>query len=89
MCLRVADNGPGVPASERARIFDRFYRVVGNGGRGSGIGLSLVARIAQLHGAAIEVGEGLDGRGFSVEIRFALYPEGAICCVANPVLIGQ
>ncbi len=70
VCLRVADDGPGVAESERGRIFDRFYRVPGNGERGSGIGLSLVARIAQLHGATIEVGVGLDGRGFGIDVRF-------------------
>jgi two-component system, OmpR family, sensor histidine kinase QseC len=68
--LRVADDGPGVPKSEQAHIFDRFYRVPGNGGRGSGIGLSLVARIAEFHHAKIEIGEGLDGRGLGVTIVF-------------------
>lgn len=70
VCLTVADNGPGVPESERSRIFTRFYRLAGNGMRGSGIGLSLVARIAQSHGAVLEVGNGLDGRGLSVAVRF-------------------
>jgi signal transduction histidine kinase len=68
--LRVADDGPGVPKSEQAHIFDRFYRVPGNGGRGSGIGLSLVARIAEFHHARIEIGDGLDGRGLGVTIVF-------------------
>jgi signal transduction histidine kinase len=72
--LRVADDGPGVPEPERERIFDRFYRVPGNGGRGSGIGLSLVARIAQLHGATIAVGKGLDGRGFGIDVWFPAPP---------------
>ena len=69
--LRVADDGPGVATSEQAHIFDRFYRVPGNGGRGSGIGLSLVARIAEFHHARIEVGDGIDGRGLGVTILFA------------------
>lgn len=72
--LKVADDGPGVPESEYERIFDRFYRVPGNGGRGSGVGLSLVSRIAQLHGARIEVGCGIGGRGFGVVLRFAAPP---------------
>lgn len=66
----VADDGPGVPPEERQRVFDRFYRVAGSADRGSGIGLSLVSRIAQLHGAAIEVCEGIGGCGFSVTVRF-------------------
>ncbi|HEU0199781.1 MAG TPA: ATP-binding protein [Burkholderiaceae bacterium] len=73
VCLRVADDGPGVPLDERERIFDRFYRAQGtasNGARGSGIGLSLVASIAKVHGATIEVGAGLDGRGFAVAVWF-------------------
>lgn len=68
--LKVADNGPGVPEHARQHIFDRFYRVPGNGSRGSGIGLSLVARIVEFHGARIEVGEGLEGRGLGVTIVF-------------------
>jgi signal transduction histidine kinase len=68
--LEVADDGPGVPAAEHAHIFERFHRVPGSGGRGSGIGLSLVAGIAQLHGATIETGAGLDGRGFGVRVLF-------------------
>lgn len=72
--LKVADDGPGVPEGEHERIFDRFYRVAGNGGRGSGVGLSLVARIAQLHGASIEVGPGLGGKGFGLTLRFMAAP---------------
>lgn len=74
VCLRVADDGPGVPEAERGRIFDRFYRVPGSGGRGSGIGLSLVARIARRHGAAIETGEGLGGAGFGIDVWFPAAP---------------
>ena len=68
--LSVSDNGPGVPEADRERIFDRFYRAPGNGTRGSGIGLSLVAQIARLHGARIECGTGLEGRGFRIDIVF-------------------
>ena len=68
--LEVNDDGPGVPEEERAAIFARFYRASGGAGKGSGIGLSLVAGIAELHGALIETGEGKDGRGFSIRILF-------------------
>ena len=71
--LCVSDNGPGVPAAERERIFDRFYRVPGTSGRGSGIGLSLVARIAQLHAGVIGMGDGLEGRGFSIWVDFTAH----------------
>jgi signal transduction histidine kinase len=50
--LEVSDNGPGVPASERQRIFEPFYRLAGGSetGRGSGLGLALVLDIARRHG---------------------------------------
>lgn len=70
MRLEVADNGPGVAEEDRSRIFDRFYRAPGSAGRGSGIGLSLVARIAQSHDASVEVGSGLDDRGFAIAVFF-------------------
>mgnify|MGYP003583028118 FL=1 len=70
IALRVADDGPGVPMEDRERIFDRFYRPAGSPERGSGIGLSLVARIARNHGASIHVDDGLDGRGLSVTVFF-------------------
>jgi signal transduction histidine kinase len=75
--LEVADDGPGVPPDEHQAIFQRFHRVAGNRARGSGIGLSLVAGIAQLHGARIETGPGLDGRGFGVRVLFPVAAAGA------------
>ncbi|MET0333786.1 MAG: ATP-binding protein [Rhizobacter sp.] len=69
--LSVCDDGPGVPEAERQRIFDRFYRVPGTPGRGSGIGLSLVSRIANLHQAALDVAHGLEGRGLGITLTFA------------------
>ena len=69
--LEVSDDGQGVPEAERELIFQRFHRVVeGNSGRGSGIGLSLVAGIARLHQAGIVTGAGIEGRGFSVRVLF-------------------
>ncbi|MBN3790599.1 ATP-binding protein [Burkholderia sp. Ac-20353] len=68
--LRVADDGPGVPAGERARMFERFYRVPGTLPPGSGIGLSLVARIAESHGASVAVTPGIGGRGLAVVLSF-------------------
>jgi signal transduction histidine kinase len=68
--LEVADDGPGVPEGEMAAIFERFYRAKGAVVRGSGIGLSLVARIADLHEAAIEAGVGADGTGLRVRVVF-------------------
>jgi probable two-component sensor kinase transcription regulator protein len=40
--MAVQDDGPGIPAEERARVVDPFYRVLGTGESGSGLGLSIV-----------------------------------------------
>ncbi|MBV7482387.1 ATP-binding protein [Bordetella sp. BOR01] len=70
--LSVADDGPGVPQAEWPRIFDRFYRASGNNRtRGSGIGLSLVAQIARLHGGKVECAAGLGGHGLCVTVVMA------------------
>lgn len=75
--LCIADDGPGVPVDERARIFERFYRVPGTAQPGSGIGLSLVARIAESHGGSVEVADGIDGRGLAVILSFPIWLEPA------------
>jgi two-component system sensor histidine kinase QseC len=67
--LRVEDSGPGIPASERTRVFDRFYRLASGEGLGSGLGLSIVRRIADLHGATIALDEA-PGGGLAVVVRF-------------------
>lgn len=67
-CLEVADDGPGVAAADRARIFERFFRVAGSGERGAGLGLSLVARIAAMHGAVLQ--DRPAPRGFHLVVRF-------------------
>ncbi len=69
--VQVSDDGPGVPESARASIFERFYRVADSEVQGSGIGLSLVAGIARLHEATIETCEGNEGRGLCVRVVFA------------------
>jgi signal transduction histidine kinase len=66
--LQVHDDGPGVPGPEHAAIFSRFYRGNGASGRGSGIGLALVASVAELHDANIETSHGPNGRGFLVRL---------------------
>lgn len=66
--LDVADKGPGVPARERERIFERFYR--GEASRttpGSGLGLSLVSAVGSLHRAAIQALDNMPGLKFRIE----------------------
>jgi signal transduction histidine kinase len=70
--LVVSDQGAGVPPEERARIFERFYRVSGSQDYGSGLGLSIVQRIADLHDAHIEVRSGEQDRGLVIVLRFPL-----------------
>jgi two-component system sensor histidine kinase TctE len=55
--LEVEDNGPGIPESERQRVFDRFYRILGTNVDGSGLGLAIVREIAEQHDALIRVTE--------------------------------
>ena len=62
-CIEVADRGPGVPADERGRVFDRFYRTTAARGRpGSGLGLSIVRQIAEVHHGTVSLHE-RDGGG--------------------------
>jgi len=68
--LTVADNGPGIPAELRARVFERFFRVLGNKSPGSGLGLAIVQQIAKLHQAAVKLGAPTEGSGLVVEIAF-------------------
>jgi two-component system sensor histidine kinase QseC len=69
--LEVRDNGPGVPAQELSRLGERFHRLAGQDEAGSGLGLSIVLRIAELHGGRVRFSPGLDGRGLAVSVSFA------------------
>jgi two-component system sensor histidine kinase TctE len=68
--LEVEDDGPGIPAAERDKVLERFYRVAGTAGTGSGLGLSIVQEIAAAHRAEIEIGAGEGGRGCRVGLTF-------------------
>ncbi|MDE2342445.1 MAG: sensor histidine kinase N-terminal domain-containing protein [Betaproteobacteria bacterium] len=68
--LTVCDNGPGIPVAERRRALERFYRLPGSAAEGSGLGLSIVQRIAERHGAEVSLLPGPDGRGLCVRIVF-------------------
>ncbi|WP_249179293.1 ATP-binding protein [Burkholderia cenocepacia] len=73
--LEVADDGPGIPEAERADVWERFYR--GEGAQaatssGSGLGLSIVKRIAEQHRATVSLGTTRGGRGLTVTVRFPL-----------------
>ena len=68
--LTVTDDGPGIPAAERERVFDRFYRRAGTTPPGSGLGLAIVRAIAQAHGARVVLADAPGGRGLSVTVEF-------------------
>lgn len=51
--LVVEDSGPGIPVDARERVFDRFHRELGTGVVGSGLGLSIVRQVLELHGGSI------------------------------------
>ena len=70
--ISVEDQGPGIPEHERGKVLERFYRLADAGEGGSGLGLSIVQRIAQIHGAEIVMGSGEGGKGLRVDVRFPL-----------------
>jgi signal transduction histidine kinase len=71
--LRVDDSGPGIPAGERARVFDRFYRHAAGEEAGTGLGLAIVRSIAERHRATVTLGDSPLG-GLRVEVGFAPAP---------------
>lgn len=74
--LRVGDTGPGIAEHLHERVFERFFRAAGAQQPGSGLGLSIVRRIAETHGASVELAAGADGAGLVVTVRFPA-PQGA------------
>jgi two-component system sensor histidine kinase TctE len=68
--LCVEDNGPGIEPQHRERVFERFYRILGSGQSGSGLGLSIVAEIAKRHGAELKLVAGHNGIGTRIGILF-------------------
>ncbi|MGB0129929.1 MAG: ATP-binding protein [Rhodocyclaceae bacterium] len=68
--LVVTDNGPGIATDDRERVGRRFYRVLGTGENGSGLGLSIVQRICELHGARLSLEPADQERGLRVVVAF-------------------
>lgn len=72
--LVIDDTGPGIPENERERVFDPFYRVLGNDEAGSGLGLSIVKTIADRVGAKVILGRAASENntvGLRVRVTFA------------------
>ncbi len=76
--LAINDDGPRIPVEERARIFERFHRLLGTQEDGSGLGLAIVSEIATLHGARITLEEDADGVGNTFSVFFPLRNDRAL-----------
>ena len=68
--LEVRDTGPGIAETEREQVLQRFYRISGSGEEGSGLGLSIVRRIAELHGAKLELSNNEAGKGLLAKVSW-------------------
>lgn len=66
--LMVTDNGPGIPAAQREKVFERFYRLHDADGEGTGIGLSLVKDLTELLGGKVAIGDD-NGKGCVVTVK--------------------
>jgi two-component system, OmpR family, sensor histidine kinase KdpD len=75
--LEVADQGIGIPPSERERIFDKFYRVQRGDrhGAGTGLGLSICRGIVEAHGGHITARSPAHGQGSVFTVMFPLEKE--------------
>ena len=67
--IEVVDNGPGIPASERERVFDSFYRMPETAGEGSGLGLAIAREAANRLGGTVSLHEQREGSGLVFRYR--------------------
>ncbi|WP_256079256.1 HAMP domain-containing sensor histidine kinase [Massilia sp. YIM B04103] len=73
--LTISDQGAGIPASLRDKVFERFFRLPGQQQPGSGLGLAIARQAAARNGATITLTDGLQGQGLTVMVEFsALQP---------------
>lgn len=68
--LSVSDNGPGISEQEREKVLERFYRPIDTQASGSGLGLSIVQRIVEVHDATLQMQPANKGRGLRVTVTF-------------------
>ena len=75
--LSVADSGPGIPATARQQVLERFFRLPGTVGPGSGLGLAIVCEIAHRHAASVEITDTPgEPHGAMITVRFAARAHG-------------
>lgn len=77
IAIEVADQGPGIPAEDREKVFDMFYRVQATDSQvaGTGLGLAICRGIVEAHGGTIKAEPGLHGGGTCIIIHLPLPPE--------------
>ena len=75
--IEVSDSGPGIPAAERERVFDRFYRRAGSGAGGSGLGLAIVKNVVERHRGRIALLDAPGGRGLTARVTLPLAGNGS------------
>jgi signal transduction histidine kinase len=84
IAVTVVDTGPGIPAADRDRVFQRFYRLEGSRSTpGSGLGLSLVEAIAVLHRVSIELTD--NNPGLRVTLRFLRFTNDPLPHIVSPL----
>ncbi|THF59300.1 sensor histidine kinase [Pseudothauera rhizosphaerae] len=79
--LEVEDTGIGIPEADRERVFERFFRVLGSGVDGSGLGLPIVQEIAELHRATVSLNPNPAGQGTVAQVVF---PRGHVPALPPP-----
>jgi two-component system sensor histidine kinase TctE len=78
--IEVEDDGPGIAATERQRVLERFYRLPGTMTEGNGLGLAIAEEIARAHRTQLQLTDGPAGCGLRVRVAFeaVLAPAGAV-----------
>lgn len=70
--ISISDSGPGIPTEERDKVLQRFYRMDSSRSQpGSGLGLSLVAAVAEMHNAKLKLGDNHPGVIAELEFQFS------------------
>jgi signal transduction histidine kinase len=83
--IEVIDTGPGIPPEQLGRVFDRFFRVPGNGTRGSGLGLSIAQTAAQRCGLRIVLGNRQDRSGLVARLEPLAVPATTVATAPRAV----
>ncbi|MBL8330494.1 MAG: sensor histidine kinase N-terminal domain-containing protein [Rubrivivax sp.] len=76
--LMVEDSGPGLAEADLARLGERFFRVLGNEAPGSGLGWSIIRRVAQAQGIVVELGRAPTLGGLRVTLNIPARPPDAV-----------